>query len=663
MFNGDIMKLVIVESPTKSHTISRYLGSDYEILASAGHIRDLATTGQGQLGVDVDKDFLPHYIINKDKHKVVNTLKNAVKNADEVFIATDPDREGEAIAWHLADVLNLPIATTKRLEFHEITREGVSSGMQTPRYIDLSLVSSQETRRILDRIIGFKLSKLLQSKIKSRSAGRVQSSTLKLIVDHEKEVLAFVPEEYWTLDALIAHEHEDYKLHFVGLEKSKDKIVSQAQIDEIIKQIPAELVVEKVEKRKSSKKPPQPFTTSTLQQEAFNKLNMRVKRTVSVASKLFEGITINEGPVGLVTYIRTDSNRLSESYVERAKNFINETWGAEYFVGQPGPRKIKATENIQDAHEAIRPTGNHRTPDSLKSTLSRDEYNLYRLIYARTLASLMAPKVEEKTVVTLRAGSAIFEIESSKTLFAGYAEVYGIFEAKDDAPLPAWKVGDKVAIKDLVPTQNFTKAPARYSEARIIRLMEELGIGRPSTYAATIETLQKRNYVTATKGVLTPTPQGELTLETLEKHFPEFISAEFTAKMEKDLDDIATDKTSRSKILNDFYSPFIHQVEHAMRHIVKIPPKETGEICPECGSPLVLRKSRFGEFVACSNYPKCRYVKPQVKEAPKYTGDNCPECGKPLVERTSKKGKKFIACSGFPKCHYIQKSSKNTDEE
>ena len=657
------MKLVIVESPTKSHTISRYLGSDYEILASAGHIRDLATTGQGQLGVDVNHDFQPHYILNKDKHKIVNALKTAVKRADEVFIATDPDREGEAIAWHLADVLNLPIAKTKRLEFHEITREGVASGMQSPRIIDLSLVSSQETRRILDRIIGFKLSKLLQAKIKSRSAGRVQSSTLKLIVDHEKEVVSFVPEEYWTLDALINQANLDYKLHFIGLDKNKNKITSKTQIEEIIKQIPEELVVVNIEKRKNSKKPPQPFTTSTLQQEAFNKLNMRVKRTVSVAAKLFEGVTLNEGPVGLVTYIRTDSTRLSDSYVERAKNFIGETWGPEYFAGQPSPRKIKASENIQDAHEAIRPTGNHRTPDSLKATLSRDEYNLYRLIYARTLAALMTPKIEEKTIVTLRAGTAFFEIESSQTLFAGYSQVYGIFETKDDEPLPNWQVGDKVAIKELLPTQNFTKAPARYSEARIIRLMEELGIGRPSTYASTIETLQKRGYVTALKGVLTPTPQGELTLETLEKHFPEFISAEFTAKMEKDLDDIATEKTSRSKILNDFYSPFIQQIEHATRHITKLPPKETGEICPVCGAPLVLRKSRFGEFVACSNYPQCRYIKPTVKEAPKYTGENCPVCGKPLVERKSKKGKTFIACSGFPQCRYIKKGKQEQEQD
>ncbi|MGI6713562.1 MAG: type I DNA topoisomerase [Bacilli bacterium] len=647
------MKLIIVESPTKSHTISRYLGNDYKILASVGHIRDLATTGPGQLGIDINRDFAPRYIINKDKYKVVNSLKDAVKKADEIFIATDPDREGEAIAWHLAEVLSLPLETTKRLEFHEITRDGVAEGMKKPRSIDLSLVSSQETRRILDRIIGFKLSKLLQWKIKSPSAGRVQSSTLKIIVDREKEIRDFIPEEYWTLEALIAHEDQAYRLQFIGLDNGEKKIVSKTQMEEVLKKIPGEIVIEKIEKKQNKKLPPLPFTTSTLQQEAFNKLHMRVQKTTRIAAKLFEGITIDEGPVGLITYIRTDSTRLSPSYLERAHRFIAATWGEEYYLGVPKKKGPKTEENIQDAHEAIRPTGNQRTPESLKDKLSKDEFALYRLIYARTLASLMPAKIEEKTIVTFKAGAARFNIEASATVSPGYAVIYGIFEGKDDPKLPTWQVGDRFKIKELVPSQNFTKAPPRYSEARIIKMMEDLGIGRPSTYASTLSTLQQRGYLTSTKGVLTPTEQGELTTETLQEYFPEFISAEFTAKMEKELDDIATEKTSRSEILHQFYHPFIEQVDYATKNLEKIPPKPTGEICPKCGSELVVRKGRYGEFIACSNYPRCRYVKKEKAEL-KYTGENCPECGRPLVERKSKKGKPFVGCSGFPSCRYIQ---------
>lgn len=652
------MKLIIVESPTKSHTISRYLGNDYEILATAGHIRDLATTGPGQLGIDINKDFAPRYILNKDKYKVVNNLKNAVKKADEVYIATDPDREGEAIAWHVAEVLSLPLETTKRLEFHEITRDGVAAGMKNPRLINLPLVSSQETRRILDRIIGFKLSKLLQSKIKSRSAGRVQSSTLKILVDREKEIRDFVPEEYWTLEALLTHDNQEYRLHFLGMENGEKKIISKDAMAEVLAHLPNEVVVEKVEKKQNRKFPPLPFTTSTLQQEAFNKLHMRVKRTTSIASKLFEGVVLDEGPVGLITYMRTDSTRLSESYVERAKNFITKTWGSQYFAGYQEKRVAKAGENIQDAHEAIRPTGNNRTPELLKAKLSKDEFALYRLIYARTLASLMPSKVEEKTTVTFKAGEARFSIEATTTVEPGYAIIYGLFEGKDDQKLPDWEVGDTLKINEFIPKQNFTKAPPRYSEARIIKVMEELGIGRPSTYASTLEILQKRSYVTSVKGVLTPTEQGELTTETLEEYFPEFISAEFTAKMEKELDDIATTKTSRSDLLNQFYYPFIEQVEYATKHIAKLPPTPTGEICPTCGAPLVFRKGRYGEFVACSNYPKCHYVKPKEKAPLKYTGENCPECGSPLVERLNKKGKPFIGCSAFPKCRYIKPKTK-----
>lgn len=649
------MKLVIVESPTKSHTFKRYLGEEYEILPSVGHIRDLATSGKGGLGVDIENDFTARYVINKDKATVVRSLEKAAKKADEVILATDPDREGEAIAWHLATVLKLPIESTKRLEFHEITRESIAEAMEKPRTIDMKLVSSQETRRVLDRIIGFKLSSLLYKKIRSRSAGRVQSAALKLICDHEKEINAFKPEEYWSLNVDIEIKGVVYNLALDRVDGKAVKIKNEQEMKDILARLETALTISSIKVNERVKTSKDPFTTSTLQQEAFNRFNFRTKKTTVVAQKLYEGLAVENGEnVGLITYMRTDSTRLSDSFINRASNYISENFGKEYINPTQRNRILKETEQVQDAHEAIRPTSTHRTPESIKSSLSKDEYNLYRLIYARAMASLMAPRKEEVTVITFSSQGLDFKLEGVHTLFEGYAKVMGDLETNRDKELPVLSEGEAFIIKSKTPKQNFTKAPPRYNEAKLVKLMEELGIGRPSTYASTIETILARKYVTGTGGILTPTDQGMLTNSTLEENFPDLIDAKYTADMEKQLDEIAEGELSRVEVLKNFYYPFEKLVEAANTNIDKIAAKETGELCPECGSPLVIRKGRYGEFVGCSNYPTCHYIKPQPKDPPKFTGENCPLCGKPLVERKDRKGRPFVGCSGYPACHYIK---------
>lgn len=639
------MKLVIVESPTKCTTIKRYLGKNYIVVASLGHIRDLARSGKGGLGVDIENDFKPTYKISSGKYAVVKNLKEQAKRCDEVILATDPDREGEAIAWHLTQVLGLDVKTTKRLEFHEITRDSINHAINNPRTIDMNLVSSQETRRIIDRIIGFKLSTLLYNKIHSRSAGRVQSATLKIIADHEKEIENFVIEEYHKINVTASFNGQTYAINI----KRNKPVPTTEEALEILNNIPENLEVIDVKKEVKKREAKAPFTTSTLQQAAYNKYKFKTEETQSIAHKLYEGIDLGGEHVGLISYMRTDSTRLSPTYINRAKNYIIEAFGEEY-VGNK--TKFKEGKMAQDAHEAIRPTGNHRTPDSIKQYLTRNQYLLYKLVYERTLASLMAPKKEEITTVTIKGNDIIFTLEGVRILFDGY-ERLSKEENSNKIMLPEIKNGDIFKVESKSEEQKFTQPPAHYSEAKIVNIMESVGIGRPSTYASTISTLSKRKYVTDADGVLKITDQGDKTSHVLDKYFPDIVNAKYTAQMEEKLDNIQAGSSSIVKMLNDFYNPFIKEFDKASKLMYKDEEEKTGENCPECGSPLIYKDGKFGRFICCSNYPKCNYIKKEPKEVV-YTGENCPVCGKPLVERTYNKDKKFVACSGYPKCNYIK---------
>ena len=643
------MKLVIVESPTKCNTIQRYLGNDYVVKASLGHIRDLATSGKGGLGVDVQNEFAPTYIINKDKRGVVNELKELTKSADEVILATDPDREGEAIAWHLAKVLGLDVETNKRLEFHEITRDSISTAMQNPRTIDLNLVSSQETRRILDRIIGFKLSALINRKIHSKSAGRVQSATLKIVNDNESEINKFVPEEYWDINCEVEINRHSVKISFQsnadGVKDVKNEQEARAIIDSLLEKAQVTSVKKSVKTVESKL----PFTTSSLQQEAFAKFKFSTSKTSSIAQSLYEGISVNGEHVGLITYIRTDSTRLSPSYVARAEKYIEEVFGKQY-VGMV--KKGKNSMLAQDAHEAIRPTGNHRTPESVRQYLTPDQYNLYRLIYNRAISSLMKPKKEEVLTTMLESGGNIFKLEFSRTVFDGFEALYKYDQEKDDV-FPDLQIGDELIFTKKECEQKFTTPPARFTEAKIVKTMEELGIGRPSTYASTISTLKKRKYVTEEKGTLFITDQGIKTAHILDKYFPSIVNAKYTADMEAELDKIQEGDVSSIDILENFYGPFVKMIDDGYEKMYEDEQEETGELCPECGHPLVYKFGKNGRFIACSNYPNCEYVQKEKKEAV-YTGGVCPNCGSPLVER-EKNGTKFIACSNYPHCRYVEK--------
>ena len=647
------MKLVIVESPAKCTTIKRYLGDNYIVMASLGHIRDLATSGKDGLGVNVGEDFLPTYIINKDKQHIVKELKNAMSKCSEVILATDPDREGEAIAWHLAQVLGLDVNTTKRLEFHEITRDSIGEAMLHPRTIDQNLVSSQETRRIIDRIIGFKLSTLLFKKIRSRSGGRVQSATLKMIADHDEEIAKFVPEEYWTINVKI----DAFKRTFsVNLITDKDeKITNGKDAQAIVDAIPENLTVDHIEKKIKVSDSKEPFITSTLQQEAFSRLKFKTKKTQLIAQQLYEGIEVDGEHVGLITYMRTDSTRLSPTFVSRATAYITEKYGKEY-LGHA--KKIRQVSMMQDAHEAIRPTSNHRTPESVRKFLTNDQYNLYKLIYNRTLASLMQSKKDEQMTIFLKGGNLSYKLDLTRTLFKGYEAVYADTEKEENHfdYFPDFEEGEqfKVVLKEA--EQKFTQAPAHYSEAKIVRLMEEVGIGRPSTYASTIETLRKRKYVDNESGILTTTPQGHLTSTVLNKYFPDIVNTKYTAQMENKLDNIENGSQSRSKILNEFYYPFIEHFAEVSKVMYKEKFEETGDFCPVCGAPLVIKEGKNGKFVGCSNFPTCKYVQKEEVEKVELTkiGEKCPECGGDLVLR-EKNGSTFISCSNFPKCRYTRK--------
>ena len=634
--------LVIVESPTKTKAIEKYLGSDYKVVSSKGHIRDLATSGKFGFGVDLENHFEPNYVAIKGKKKDITALKKDAEKAKMVYLATDPDREGEAISWHLKDALQLKDEEYERVVFNEITKNVVKDAFNHTRKIDDDLVHSQETRRILDRIIGFRLSKLMQSKTGGKSAGRVQSVALKLIVDREREIESFKEEEYWTVTAKFT----DMEASLDTVDGKKADLKTEEETDKVINGLDSKFVISNYEKKSKKKASKYPFITSTMQQEAISKLGFSSKKTMQVAQKLYEGIDIENDTIGLITYMRTDSVRLSDEFIKSSYAFIKENYGEEY-IGYV--KKSKKRENVQDAHEAIRPSSINRTPDSIKKYLTKDEFKLYEMIYARALASLMADAKLNQTTITLDNNNTTFKTTGSVLIFEGYLKVYGKFESSEDKVLPKLKVNDELVAEEIVKDQHFTKPPARYTEAKLIKAMEELGIGRPSTYASTISTLTQRGYVKIIEKKLNPTEVGITTTDKLQEFFSDLINVKYTAKMEEDLDKVAEGKKVWYKILESFYKEFEPEVENAFDKMEKKEDEETGEVCPNCGKPMVIKNGRYGKFEACSGYPECKYIKPKEK-APQVEVCDCPKCGGKIVERKTKRGKVFYGCSNFPKC-------------
>ena len=635
--------LVIVESPSKSRTIEKYLGKDFKVVSSKGHIRDLATTGKYGLGVDIENGFVPNYVAVPGKTKVISDLKKEIKNHEKIYLATDPDREGEAISWHLKDTLGIKDEEYERVVFNEITKDKVIDAFNHARKIDYDLVHSQEARRILDRIIGFRLSKLMRSKTGGTSAGRVQSVALKLVVDREREIESFIPVEYWTITAifkefeakLFQYDHKDIEVH------------SEQEADDILSKLGVHYNIDSIETKLKNRKAKPPYITSTLQQDAVNKLNFSSSKTMSIAQKLYEGVDLSNETVGLITYMRTDSVRLSDEFIKAGYKYINDKYGKEY-VGYV--KTVKKKENVQDAHEAIRPTSIERTPESVKEYLSNEEYKLYSMIYSRAIASLMADAKVNGTTVILDNNNYQFKATGQVLVFDGYLKVYQDYEKSEDKILPDMDKYKEVGFdtNNVEKEQHFTQPPARYTEAKLIKEMEDLGIGRPSTYAMIIETIKKREYVYLEDKKFRPTEVGIEITDKLQEFFSDIINVEYTAKMEKDLDEIADEKTNELDVLTNFYNRFDPLLKKAFSEMEKNAPEETGETCPECGSPLVIRKGKYGEFVACSNYPTCKYIKKEKKESKAVC--KCPKCGSDIVERTTKKGKVFYGCSNYPKC-------------
>ena len=637
--------LVIVESPAKCKTIEKYLGNDYKVTSSMGHIRDLATSGKFGFGVDVDNGFVPNYEPIKGKKKTITDLKKMAKESNKVFLASDPDREGEAIAWHLKDAMGLQDQDYDRVIFNEITKDKVLDAFTKPRKIDDNLVKSQETRRILDRIIGFRLSKLMQSKTGGKSAGRVQSVALKLIVDREEEITNFIPEEYHTITA----HFNDFSADLFQFNHKDIEIKSKVEADEILNKLIKSFKIDNVTKKDRNKSAPYPFTTSTLQQAASNRLNMTGKKTMSVAQKLYEGIELENETTGLITYMRTDSVRLSDEFIGSTYNYIEKNYGKEY-IGYV--KKAKKQEDIQDAHEAIRPTNINNTPEKIKPFLSADEYKLYKFIYTRALASLMKDAKQSGTTIVLDNNNYQFKATGSILIFDGYLKIYSEYEDVKDTILPDlenYKTNVLIA-KEIEEEEHFTKPKPRYTESSLIKELEELGIGRPSTYQSIISTLSLRGYVNIIEKKFHPTEIGITTTNKLQEFFSDLINVEYTANMESELDHIALGDLVWNEMLDKFYKEFEPIVAEAFANMEKEAPKETGENCPECQSPLVIRKGRFGEFTACSNYPTCKYIKKEERVMVE-VGD-CPKCDGKIIEKKTRKGKIFYGCSKYPKCDF-----------
>ncbi len=652
-------KLVIVESPAKAKTIKKYLGSGYEVVASMGHIRDL---NPNRLSVDIKKKFAPKYEIIPGKEKLADELVKLAQKSEYVYLATDPDREGEAISWHLAYLLGLDLDDTNRVTFNEITKTGVNTGMSAPRKIDLDLVNAQQARRILDRLVGYKLSPFLSKKIrKGLSAGRVQSVAVRIVVDREKKIRAFKPEEYWSIDAKFVPKgsRKAFSASFYGNAQGKMKIGNQHQAQEILDAVKdAQPFVEKVKHGTRKRQPAPPFITSTLQQEASRKLGFQSKRTMKVAQELYEGIDIQGmGAVGLITYMRTDSLRLSEDALNAAEEYIKKTWGSDY-LPKDGHRHFKSRSNAQDGHEAIRPTTVDLDPAGIKDSLTGDQYKLYKLIWERFIACQMAECIQKTTQADIHVNDYIFKASGYVVDFDGYTVLY--VESRDTADeekeseLPELKKDMPLKVKEMIPNQHFTQPPARYTEASLIKAMEEYGIGRPSTYASTISTITSREYVKRENKTLYPTELGEVTTRLMEERFPKIVNVKFTAQMEQELDTVEEGECSWVQLLTDFYGDFITTLKQAKEEMkdVKIELEEdkTDLICDKCGKPMVVKFGRYGKFIACSGYPDCKNI---VKLADTLKDIPCPKCGGNVIVRTTKKGRTFYGCSNYPDCNFI----------
>ncbi|KOY13449.1 type I DNA topoisomerase [Paenibacillus xylanivorans] len=647
--------LVIVESPSKAKTIGKYLGSKFIVKASMGHVRDLP---KSQIGVEVENNFNPKYITIRGKGSILKELKDARKKVKKVYLAADPDREGEAIAWHLAHALELDETADCRVVFNEITKQAVKDAFKTPRKINMDLVNAQQARRILDRLVGYKISPLLWKKVKKGlSAGRVQSVAVKIILDRENEINDFEPEEYWSITAKLTADGNPFEAKFHQLNGTKTELGSEAEVQAILKQIEgASFTVKEVKEKERSRNPSAPFTTSSLQQEAARKLNFRASKTMSVAQQLYEGVDLGkEGTVGLITYMRTDSTRIAASAQEEAKEYIIGKYG-EPFAPETPRNYSKKAANAQDAHEAIRPTSILRDPDSIKSFMSRDQFRLYKLVWERFIASQMSSAVLDTLSVDIAAGDTIFRAAGSKVRFQGFMKVY--VEGNDDGTteedrlLPPLKNGDVLENREIEPKQHFTQPPPRYTEARLVKTLEELGIGRPSTYAPTLETIQKRGYVAIEEKKFMPTELGELVIEQMEEFFPEILNVEFTANMEGDLDHVEEGSEDWVKVLAEFYESFEKRLEFAEEEMkeIEIEDEVSDEICEKCGKPLVYKLGRFGKFLACSGFPDCRNTKPIIKDI----GVTCPKCREGhVVERRSKKGRIFYGCDKYPECDFV----------
>ena len=642
--------LVIVESPAKAKTIGKYLGRDYQVIASMGHIRDLP---KSKLGVDIDAGFVPNYQPIKGKEEIIAALENAAADSERVFLATDPDREGEAISWHLKELLGIPDDKTYRVTFNEITKKVVSESIKHPRALDQDLVDAQQARRILDRIVGYQLSPLLWHKVRrGLSAGRVQSVATRIVVEREQEIRAFQSQEYWTMDVTldrVAPRMGSFIARYHGSNgKKKEDLASEAEVEALKADLAKEqFQVSTVKRTQKQRQPAPPFTTSTLQQEASRKLNMAPRRTMSIAQQLYEGVDIEgEGTIGLITYMRTDSLRLSEDALDAAKQFIVARYGADYYP--PETRRFKAKANAQDAHEAIRPSNVELTPELVRKSLTQEQYRLYKLIWSRFLSCQMANAVYDSLSIDINAGPHLFRATHTEQKFSGFTAVYEASKDEEDgernSPLPDLTEGEPLSLKEAEGTQHFTQPPARYSEATLIRVLEEKGIGRPSTYAPTISTIMDREYVVKEGKALRPTPLGEVVTQLMIDKFPDVVDPAFTAHMEGQLDEVEAGKIYWKDVLSRFYTGFSAELAQAEKDLdgerIKIPPELSDEVCDVCGRQMVVKSGRFGRFLACPGYPECTFTKPLVIEMP----GKCPKCGSRILKKTSRNGYTYYGC-------------------
>jgi DNA topoisomerase-1 len=647
--------LVIVESPAKAKTIGKFLGKNYKVEASMGHVRDLP---KSQMGINIENNFQPKYITIRGKGEIISNIKKQAKKSSKILLATDPDREGEAISWHLANILGIDEEKPCRIEFHEITQNAIKNSLKNPRPIDKHLVEAQQARRILDRLVGYQISPLLWKKIKwGLSAGRVQSVAVKLICDRENEIESFVPEEYWSLAARLIKPttSESFEAKLYGDSNGKIKLKNNEEANKVVEAVKkGQFVVDKIKKGVKKRYPSPPFTTSSMQQEAYKKLGFTTKKTMAVAQQLYEGIDIKgHGSVGLITYMRTDSTRIAREAQDAARETIAGRFGKDYIPN--APRVYRSKKGAQDAHEAIRPTSATRSPEAIKSSLNNDQYKLYKLIWNRFFASQMSDAVLDTVTVDIVNSGYIFRAVGTRIKFEGFMSVYSNDEEDDseNVKIPQLIEGEKLKLKKLEPKQHFTQPPSRYTEATLVKTLEENGIGRPSTYAPIISTIIERNYVQREKRLLKPTELGKIVNDIISQYFKQIVNVEFTANMEKQLDDVEEGTKEWVEIVRRFYDSFIPELEHAEQEIGKINIEEEPEVtnvkCEKCGRNMVIKRGRFGKFLACPGYPECKNTKPLLEEL----NAKCPRCGSNLVVRRTKKGRKFYGCKNYPSCNYM----------